>query len=348
MRTTFPAAAEYYLRSKPLSRATHNEYRSTLRKWGQWDRGVSIQRLQRRHIREFLDWVYERAVADQGSNPGRTANKAREHLRAVLSWAWEQELIDAPPRFPKPRSQRDVAGRHYLTKAELNALYFATHRMPRPKGWDGPFPVGRYWRAALVLFFNYGVDTGTVWKSTPAHEPILWRHVSWGHQSPDREVKEICRWGWLFYRRVKTGKAFYRPMNRVMHAHIRSLLPTNPHPDEPVFLGGGARPNARFQVLCELAGIAPRTNVETGRPEPWELKDLRKTCATYYDAHVPESSIEILGHSVGGITYRHYAHRAPLAFKAITTIPQPMAFSALARGFDGECPCCRRRFPDAA
>jgi hypothetical protein len=42
-----------------------------------------------------------------------------------------------------------------------------------------------------------------------------------------------------------------------------------------------------------------------------------QTCATYYDEHLPESSIEILGHSVGGITYRHYAHRAPLAFKSV-------------------------------
>jgi len=98
--------------------------------------------------------------------------------------------------------------------------------------------------------------------------------------------------------------------------------------------------------LCSLAGIQPRTNVETGKPEPWELKDLRKTCATYYDEHVPES-VEILGHSVGGITYRHYAHRAPLAFKAIMTLPQPSAFLALVRGFDGGCPCCRRRFTDA-
>jgi len=51
--------------------------------------------------------------------------------------------------------------------------------------------------------------------------------------------------------------------------------------------------------LCSLAGIKPRTNVETGVDEPWELKDLRKTCATYYDQHLPESSVEILGHSVG-------------------------------------------------
>ena len=79
-----------------------------------------------------------------------------------------------------------------------------------------------------------------------------------------------------------------------------------------------------------------------------QVQDLRKTSATYHDENVPESSVEILGHSVGGITYRHYAHRAPLAFKAIMTIPQPTAFSALTKGGDGECPCCRRPFAKAA
>jgi len=57
--------------------------------------------------------------------------------------------------------------------------------------------------------------------------------------------------------------------------------------------------------LCSLAGIKARLDIETGEEEPWDLKDLRKTCATYYDEYVPESSVEILGHSIGGITYRH-------------------------------------------
>ena len=209
---------------------------STSRPSGSGRRGAAaspIEQLRRKDIREFLDWVYEQAVKDEGTNPGRTANKAREHLRAILYWAWEQELIDAPPRFPGPRDQRDVAGRHYLTKAEINALYFATHKMGRPRGWDAPHPIGRYWRAALVVFFNYGVDTGTVWRSTPAHEPILWRHVIWDRKSPDREAKERSPWGWLFYRRVKTDKAFYRPMNRVVHAHLRSLMPEDPRPTPP-------------------------------------------------------------------------------------------------------------------
>ena len=82
-----------------------------------------------------------------------------------------------------------------------------------------------------------------------------------------------------------------------------------------------------------LAGIKPNVDIETSAEKPWVLKDLRKTCATYYDEHMPESSMEILGHSVGGITYRHYAHRAPLAFKAIMTIPQPTGFSALVGGW---------------
>jgi hypothetical protein len=151
------------VRAKALSHATRNEYLSTLRtavrKWERWGGGISVEQLRCKDIRKFLDWVYEQAVKGGGEKPGRTANKAREHLLAILYWAWEQELIDVPLRFPGPREQRDVAGRHYLTKAEINALYFATHEMGRPRGWDAPHPIGRYWRAALVVFFNYGVDT---------------------------------------------------------------------------------------------------------------------------------------------------------------------------------------------
>ena len=77
------------------------------------------------------------------------------------------------------------------------------------------------------------------------------------------------------------------------------------------------------------------------------LKNLRKFCATYYDAHMPESSIEILRHAVGGVTYRHYANCDPRAFKAILSLPQPTAFNSLVKGLDGECPCCRRRFSQA-
>mgnify|MGYP002623020945 CR=1 FL=1 len=194
---------------------------------------------------------------------------------------------------------------------------------------------------------NQGVDTGTVFKTAGFHEPILWRHVSWRRESPNGQGQE-SRYGWLFYRRVKTNKSFYRPMNRVVQAHLKRIRPADQQPDQPVFDSGSSRPNAQFQLLCRLAGVKPKQDIETGEDKPWVLKDLRKTCATYYDAHMPESSIEILGHSVGGVTYRHYAHRDPLAHKAILSLPQPRAFNSLLQGFEGECPCCHRKFGQAS
>jgi hypothetical protein len=124
-------------------------------------------------------------------------------------------------------------------------------------------------------------------------------------------------------------------MNRVEPSLRRCIMPESPRPGAPVFLRGRARPNALSQAPGKLAGTRPRPDVETGREEPRELKDLRKTRASYRDEHVLESSIEILGHSVEGITCRHSAYRAPLAFRVIRALPQPTPFSTIPRGIDG-------------
>src|SRR5208337_5481007 len=114
MPTTLKAAVAKYLSAGSPARGTQDEYHTTLKKWKSWGDGVPIEKLGRKEIREFLDWVYEQAVADGGINPGRTDNKAREHLRAVISWAWEQEMIEALFFFPAEDGIRDIAGRHYL------------------------------------------------------------------------------------------------------------------------------------------------------------------------------------------------------------------------------------------
>ena len=126
--------AEEYLSSRKLSSGTRKEYRSTVTKWIVWGQGVDVDQISRAHLRKFIDWVHQKAAEDGGTNAGRTANKARENLRAILSWAWEQDYLEKLPRFPNPKPQRDVAGRHYLTKADLNALYVATYELKRPRG----------------------------------------------------------------------------------------------------------------------------------------------------------------------------------------------------------------------
>ena len=242
-----------YLAARKLSAGTCKEYRSTATKWIAWGNGVSVDQIERTHIREFLDWVHEKAASDGGSNAGRTANKARENLRAIMSWAWEQDYLHKLPRFPKPKPQRDVAGRHYLTKSDLNALYFATYQLERPRGWKQPFTVGHYWRAALVVFFNYGLDTGTIFNSAAFHEPILWRHITWQPEPPNGQGRE-SRYGWLYYRRVKTKKQFYRPMSRVVQVNLKSLRPDERQPDQPVFHCGSSRRTSSFSVSATWLG----------------------------------------------------------------------------------------------
>ena len=104
MSITLPAVVEKYLLSKKLSSGTCKEYRATATKWLSWGKGVTLDRIERTHIREFLDWVHEQAKENGGTNAGRTANKSRENLRAILSWAWDQDLVRPSTKVSKPEA----------------------------------------------------------------------------------------------------------------------------------------------------------------------------------------------------------------------------------------------------
>jgi len=129
-------------------------YSSTVKKWEQWGkewpsnksaaRRSGVSRLGVRACRR-AGWLKSR----------RTANKAREHLRAVMAWAWNR--ISWLPFRDSETSSTRRRGRHYADQRRDQCLYFATHRMKRPKGWTSRFQsddsavrVGRV--------FNYGLD----------------------------------------------------------------------------------------------------------------------------------------------------------------------------------------------
>ncbi len=199
---------------------------------------VLLTRLQNAYSR----LVHEQSVAEKRSESRPHCEQGQRKPASRLVMAWEQDLLETLPRFPPPREQRNVAGGHYLTKAEINALYLATCQLKRPRGWTDNHSIGRYWRSALALFFNYGLDTGTIWKSTPIHEPILWRHITWHQRAPDGGQKDSCRWRWIYFRRVKTGKTFYRPNEPSRPRTYSQHHAQSPEPNDPVFRGGGCRP----------------------------------------------------------------------------------------------------------
>ena len=86
MVMTFRAAVESYLRAKSLARGTRNEYFSTLRKWEEWGAGLPIEDLRRRNVREFLDWVYERAKQIRITDPEQRREVLEYHRKAREFW----------------------------------------------------------------------------------------------------------------------------------------------------------------------------------------------------------------------------------------------------------------------
>ena len=150
MPTTLESVIGDYLRSGSPAQRTREEYATTIRKWSRWNGAVPLEAIGKKELRAFLDWVHEDAATLEGNNPGRTTNKVRSHLRAVLSWAWEQDVLEALPQFSRLKPQRDVAGKHYLTKAELNAFYFATHQLKQPRRFQR-------WRLRRLSFSRFEV-----------------------------------------------------------------------------------------------------------------------------------------------------------------------------------------------
>ena len=72
MPTTLESVITKYLHSRSPAERTREEYSTTLRKWSRWTGAVSLERLGRKKIREFLDWVYEDAASRQGDNRRQT------------------------------------------------------------------------------------------------------------------------------------------------------------------------------------------------------------------------------------------------------------------------------------
>ncbi|MEZ6134908.1 MAG: hypothetical protein R3C53_08370 [Pirellulaceae bacterium] len=140
---TLESVSDRYAQAYNLSVGTRNEYRTTLNKWRAWGGDSAVERIGRKEIRFAWDLVHTKAVDGGGANPGRTTNKTRQNLQALLTWACELELIPSIPKFPKPKIQRSVAGRRYLTKPELNALYFASYRLTQVGSWEHSHPIGQ-------------------------------------------------------------------------------------------------------------------------------------------------------------------------------------------------------------
>jgi len=331
---TFEEARRRYLDATGASRSTRAEYQTSGRKWAEWLNvhrsctPMHIREITAEVLDEWLTWVYEQAKS-QGTNPGRSHNKARSNMRAVLNWAAKRRLIAAVPVFPDERDQREVAGHYFLTDDEVERVYLATYQLADPPRWKDPRSLALLWRLGIVLERNYGFDTQILWPYGNRDATVLcWHHVHLDRLPPGRVANIQNEYGWLAIRRQKTGALLVLPLDAVARAHLEVARPAVCNPETPIIGRAAARgrPCRILRKLIRWAGIPDKLDVETGAAVPWVLKDLRKTCAT---AHGPDVARLVLGHSSGSITERHYASSLPRLVEAFRSFPQPPALRGI-------------------
>jgi integrase len=339
-------AVEQYGVAKRLAPRTRAEYGTMLSKLYRWSAAskhrfttpMLLADLTADNVRDFLVWVEQNS---DGENKANSRNKACTSLGALLRWAFDQELIPSLPRIPKKVEQREIAGQYFFTDSEIDAIYWATYKLPCPRGWDLTQPIGAYWRAAIVLFRTYGMDTQALFPYSHLIESVLqWKHVTIESLPPGRVANVENADGYLTIRREKTGRTRIVPLDAVVRAHLELIRPANCDSELPLMgrfggskictAAGGVRPNKRFRKLCSVGKVPKKLDVETGKIRDHELKDLRKTCGTMHDANLPESGVRMLGHSTGTITDKHYSHTLPALIAAMKTFKHPQSFYSIA------------------
>lgn len=95
MPTSLESAIQGYMRANALARETRDEYFSTINKWKAWGGNVSLEELGRREAREFLDWVYERALLERDSK--QRGHSHVQSRRTILTTFNTVDVLCIPP-----------------------------------------------------------------------------------------------------------------------------------------------------------------------------------------------------------------------------------------------------------
>jgi hypothetical protein len=324
-------AIEEYIGAKCPNKQTAAGYRTLARKWGLWMRNLRCSTPKVPHaittedLQKFLDWV-QRVAEDKGQkNPENTRNKLRMNLHAVWNWLAAEGRLPSVVRFPDPVPCRRVAGQFFFERREVSALYEAAGRMQCPRLWRDPRPISHLWQAAIVLFWFYAFDTRALFYES-GKQQITWDHIYRQPLPPGRAGNVRAKYGWIRWKRQKTGVVLLLPIHPVVHRHLDLIRPQGDLFDRGAAIigrAGGTDPNERFRELVCEAGLSAKIDPETGQRINYVLKDLRKTAATYYgdrDAGL------ILGHVPDSITARHYENPLPRIVRAVKRVKYPRAF----------------------
>jgi hypothetical protein len=350
-----------------LAESTLRKYRLAVRRFEEWAAKESptqplLEQITADTLTRWRAWLL---MTLPGDNRELNANGHVQRLEGILRWAAQGGRIDSAPHI-RQLPARSAAGRLYLQYDELSRIYDAcvVARWPVLKRDGGPLPYhpATYWRAALVLFFNYGFRTSELVAYRSTHCPLGWDQVTEAEETPGQDGRARSRHGWLWYlpakQKRKKGEPLVLPLNRITAAHLRSIYPGGPGdlpPPEldPVFPWPRSSDKlyATWARILEAAKVAPKPDLTTGAARTFTIAHLRKTATTWHNLHRPGIAPLITGHAareltgtvradaslpagaeLSAVSAEHYDNRELAVVEALETFPQPPAFRSI---FDG-------------
>jgi len=319
-----------HLRRKNRRLATYREYETCLRRWEAFSKDRShrpiLQTLSAGVLEDFQDWLLDTL---KGKNVENTVNKHVKAVLAIMRRAKRRGELQNVPDVEMLDANR-VAGKRYLEYEEVDALYRACEiaKWPPPTHRT-QCNASRLWRAAIVVYFNYGLRTQELMAYEGDHDGVRWSSVFWEDRTPDPDGHARNEHGWIRYtpqkQRWAKNEPVTLPLNEITRKHLEGIRPQAPGEDDRVFevpLCSNSFYD-QWRAICEKAGR------DTGNESlrSLEVKGLRKTASTWHNKTTPGIAPFVLGHAERGVNAMHYTNVEQQLVEHFAKFPQPESFT---------------------
>lgn len=296
-----------------LSKATLQEYETTLSLWERYTLNPPIGQIARSQVKEFrqslIDKPFRRGKHKLKRSPA-TVNKIMRTLASMITPFWPADRTNPGghgflPFFEMPKPLRPQKSLPFTFNAkDMSQLYLAAeacagksfHRTPK----YNPF----LWRTAMVLALNTGPRTWDLFD-------LEWTDVNF----------DDFKYGSVHYRAQKTGKFQRPPLNRCARAHLERLKALRL---DPVLVFPGFHKAQAFYTIWKRIVTTAGLVMPNGKLPPFEA--FRKTCSTLHDDIFPGVGAWLTGHEVQGVNARNYQNPTQRVLSAVYQLKNPAEF----------------------
>ncbi len=303
---------------------------------------LRVRGVKRRHLEEFQ--IHLQTCKSQRGKPfaKSTINGELGSIRQILCAAESHALLkEGRPRIAKLAAGA-AAPKYYVSRDQMNGLWEACEsaRWPRLAGMR----TADWWRCALTLLWLYGFRTQELLAFQRDKTKLTWSGIHLQAETPNPAGQAMNELGWLVYVPQKQKWAKPEPLYLPLTPHSRAaidwlataareqcegLLP----PDRPLFPWS----KAHKQLYAQWEAIQSRAGVQTKLGLPYDFKHLRKSAATYLEAHWPGLGEAVVGwadrnnqtSAPSQVMKVHYQVDEVVMVEKLATYPVPECFTTL-------------------